>query len=45
MLRVAKRAGVPLVVVLSGVTPREHFDNYEPVAVLDNISQLPEHLL
>jgi phosphoglycolate phosphatase len=42
---VAKRAGVPLVVVLSGVTPREHFDNYEPVVVLDNISQLPEHLL
>jgi phosphoglycolate phosphatase len=42
---VAKRAGVPLVVVLSGVTPLEHFDNYEPVAVLDNISQLPEHLL
>ena len=37
----AKRAGVPLVVVLSGVTRREHFDDYEPLAVLDNISQLP----
>ena len=40
----AKRAGVPLVVVLSGVTPREHFDIYEPVAVLDNISELPQLL-
>jgi phosphoglycolate phosphatase len=40
----AKRAGVPLVVVLSGVTPRAHFDDYEPLAVLDNISQLPQLL-
>lgn len=40
----ARRAGVPLVVVLSGVTPRDHFDNYEPFAVLDSISQLPELL-
>lgn len=40
----ARRAGVPLVVVLSGVTPLEHFDNYEPFAVLDSISQLPELL-
>ena len=40
----AKRAGVPLVVVLSGVTPRDHFDTYEPVAVLENISELPRLL-
>jgi len=40
----AKRAGVPLVVVLSGVTPREHFENYEPIAMLDHISQLPKLL-
>lgn len=40
----AKRAGVPLVIVLSGVTPREHFENYEPLAVLENISHLPELL-
>jgi phosphoglycolate phosphatase len=40
----ARRAGVPVVIVLSGVTPRERFDNYEPVAVLDNISQLPKLL-
>lgn len=40
----AKRSGVPLVVVLSGVTPREHFDNYEPIAVLENISELPRFL-
>lgn len=40
----AKRAAVPLVVVLSGVTPRDHFDTYEPVTVLENISQLPRLL-
>jgi len=40
----AKRAGVPLVVVLSGVTPRDHFDKYEPVGVLENISHLPQFL-
>ena len=40
----AKRAGVPLVIVLSGVTPRDHFDTYKPVAVLENISQLPRLL-
>lgn len=40
----AKRAGVPLVVVLSGVTPREHFDNYAPLGVLENISHLPQFL-
>jgi phosphoglycolate phosphatase len=37
----ARRAGVPLVVVLSGVTPRGDFGNYEPMAVLENISELP----
>ena len=41
----AQRAGVPLIVVLSGVTPREHFDSYNPLAVLENISHLPQHLL
>ena len=40
----AKRAGVPLIAVLSGTTPRDHFDNYEPLAVLDNISELPKFL-
>lgn len=40
----AKRAGVPLVVVLSGVTPKEHFDNFTPVGVLENISHLPQFL-
>jgi phosphoglycolate phosphatase len=42
---VAKRAGVPLIVVLSGVTPRAHFDEYEPLAVLDSVRELPEFLL
>lgn len=41
----AKRAGVPLIVVLSGTTPRAHFDLYEPVAVLENISHLPQLLI
>jgi phosphoglycolate phosphatase len=41
----AKRAGVPLIVVLSGVTPEAHFDLYEPVAMLENISHLPQFLL
>ena len=41
----AKRAGVPLIVVLSGVTPRGHFDSYEPIAVLENVRELPKFLL
>jgi phosphoglycolate phosphatase len=40
----AKRAEVPLIVVLSGVTPRGDFDNYSPLAMLDSISQLPQFL-
>ena len=40
----AKRAGVPLVIVLSGVTPREHFENYETIALLDHVNQLPQFL-
>ena len=40
----AKRAGVPLIVVLSGTTAREHFDSYAPLAVLDDISRLPHFL-
>lgn len=41
----AKRAGVPLIVVLSGVTPRADFDEYEPLAVLESVSDLPKFLL
>lgn len=41
----AKRASVPLIVVLSGVTPRADFDTYEPLAVLESISELPQLLL
>lgn len=37
----AARAGVPLIVVLSGVTPLENFANYQPIAVIDSISELP----
>lgn len=42
---VAKRAGVQLIVVLSGTTPREDFANYEPLAVLENIGELPGFLV
>lgn len=38
---VAKRAAVPFVVVLSGVTPGDHFNNYEPIGRLKDISELP----
>jgi len=41
----SKRAGVPLIVVLSGVTPRSAFDDYSPLVVLDSISELPQFLL
>jgi phosphoglycolate phosphatase len=41
----AKRAGVPLIVVLSGVTPRTHFGTYEPLAVVEDVSHLPNVLL
>lgn len=40
----AKRAGVPLIAVLSGVTPKRDFDDYEPIAVLESISELPKVL-
>jgi phosphoglycolate phosphatase len=42
---VAKRAGVPLIVVLSGVTPRGDFDGYKPIAVLDHVRQLTDVLV
>ena len=38
----AKRAGVPLVVVLSGVTPEEHFEGYNPIAMVEDIGHLPK---
>jgi phosphoglycolate phosphatase len=41
----ARRAGVPLIVVLSGVTPRAGFDAYEPLAVLESVSELPKFLI
>lgn len=41
----AKRAGVPFIAVLSGVTPKEHFNSYELVAVLESLSDIPKFLL
>ena len=41
----ARRAGVPFVIVLSGVTPRSDFDTYEPLATLRHVSELPHFLL
>ena len=37
----AKRAGVPFVAVLSGVTPREAFRGYPVCGILENLSELP----
>ena len=41
---VAKRAAVPFVAVLSGVTPGNHFDSYERIATLKDVSELPNFL-
>ena len=41
----AKRAGVSLIVVLSGVTPSSDFADYSPLAMLDHIGELPQFLL
>jgi len=41
---VAERAGTPFVAVLSGTTPREAFDQYQPVRVIDNLTELPRVL-
>lgn len=40
----AKRAGVPFILVLSGVTPRDDFHHYQPLAVIENVSELPKLL-
>ena len=41
---VAKRAAVPFVAVLSGVTPEAHFEAYERIGTLKDISELPRLL-
>ena len=38
----ARRAGVPFAAVLSGVTEREAFAEYEPVMVLESAGELTE---
>ena len=40
----ARRAGVPFVAVLNGVTPREAFEDYPVEGVLENLRELVEHL-
>lgn len=40
----AARAGIRLVAVTSGVTPKEAFDGYRPMLLLDDVSQLPDAL-
>jgi phosphoglycolate phosphatase len=40
----ARRAGVPFVAVLSGPTGRREFDGYEPLTVLEGVSELPAFL-
>jgi len=41
---VARRARVPFVAVLSGVTPEDHFAGYERIGILNDISELPRLL-
>jgi phosphoglycolate phosphatase len=41
---VAKRAAVQFVAVLSGVTPVDHFESYERLATLKDVSELPRLL-
>ncbi len=40
----ARRAGLPFAAVLSGVTPREAFAPYQPLAILDSVADLPSWL-
>jgi phosphoglycolate phosphatase len=41
----AKRAGMPFVAVLSGVTPEDAFTDFKPLAVINNLAELPSLLL
>jgi phosphoglycolate phosphatase len=41
---VAERAGTPFLAVLSGTTTREAFNDYQRIAVIDNLAELPESL-
>jgi phosphoglycolate phosphatase len=40
----AKRANVDFVAVLSGVTPKDDFRDYAPLAIIDNLQMLPSLL-
>jgi phosphoglycolate phosphatase len=41
----AKRAGLPFVAVLSGMTGREAFKGYELYQMVEHLAELPERLL
>jgi phosphoglycolate phosphatase len=41
---VAERAGTPFVAVLSGTTPRDAFDQYHPLEIIDRLGDLPRAL-
>ncbi len=41
---VAKRAAIPFVAVLSGVTPDAHFEGYDRIGTLNEVSELPRLL-
>jgi phosphoglycolate phosphatase len=41
----AMRASVPFIAVLSGVTPKNAFRDYAPLAVIDNLQTLPSLLV
>jgi phosphoglycolate phosphatase-like HAD superfamily hydrolase len=40
----ARRAGVPFVALLTGVTPRVAFSNYPAHAILEDLDPLPDWL-
>lgn len=40
----ARRAGIPFAAVLSGVTPKDAFAPYQPLAILDSVADLPAWL-
>jgi phosphoglycolate phosphatase-like HAD superfamily hydrolase len=41
----ARRASVPFIAVLSGVTKKDAFRDYAPLAIIDNLQSLPSLLL
>jgi phosphoglycolate phosphatase-like HAD superfamily hydrolase len=41
----ARRVSVPFIAVLSGVTRKDAFRDFAPLAIIDNLHSLPNFLL